>query len=138
MVAMPGLNTAVSGLQAAQTQFSVSADNVANARSVAAEKVDGPAMDDSGRPLFRAGRTTLEAQETGGVRARVEPVRPTSVQRYAPDAPDANAQGVVNRPNVSYVRETATQIGAQAQFSANLATVETRDAMTERLLDVTG
>ncbi len=138
MAGIAALNTAQSGLQAAQTQLRVSANNVANARSVAPAKVDGPATDDTGRPLFRAGRTTLQAQEAGGVRANVEPVRPTSVQRYQPDAADANAQGMVNRPNVSYVRETTAQIGAQAQFSANLATVETHDEMTERLLDVTG
>jgi flagellar basal-body rod protein FlgC len=138
MAAIPGLNTAVSGMHAARTQVNVAADNLANARSVAPAKADGPATDGAGRPLFRAGRTTLQAQETGGVRAAVEPVRPTSVQRYQPDAADANARGMVNRPNVSYVRETAAQIGAQAQFSANLATVETGDEMTERLLDVTG
>lgn len=138
MPSIPGLNTAVSGLQAAQTQLRVSADNVANARSVAAPQADGRATDDSGRPLFRPGRTTLQAQEAGGVRAGVESVRPPSVERFEPDAPDANAQGVVNRPNVSFVRETTTQIAAQAQFDANLATVRTSDEMTESLLDVTG
>ncbi len=138
MAAIPGLNAAVSGLQAAKTRVNVAADNVANARSVAPAKADGPATDEAGRPLFRAGRTTLQAQEAGGVRAVVEPVQPTSVQRYQPDAADANAQGLVNRPNVSYVRETAVQIGAQAQFAANMATVEASDEMTERLLDVTG
>lgn len=137
MAGIAALNTAVSGLQAARTQLRVSADNVANARSVAAAKVDGPATDDAGRPLFRAGRTTLQAQESGGVRAQAEPVRPTSVQRYQPNAPDANAEGLVNRPNVSYVRETTTQIAAQAQFNANLAALRTGDEMAESLLDVT-
>jgi flagellar basal-body rod protein FlgC len=136
MPTINGLNTAVSGLQAAQTQLSVSANNVANVRSVAAEDVRGPAQDDAGRNLFRPGRTALQAQETGGVRAGVEPVRPPSVERYNPDAPDANAEGLVNRPNVSLVQETATQIKAQAAFNANLATVETSDEMTEKLLDV--
>ena len=136
MPTVNGLNAAVSGLQAAQKQVNVSANNVANIRSVAAEDVRGPAQDDAGRNLFRAGRTALQAQETGGVRASVEPVRPTSVERFQPDAPDANDEGLVNRPNVSLVQETASQIKAQAAFNANLATVETSDELTEQLLDV--
>lgn len=135
MSTIGGLNTAVSGMRAAQTTLRASADNVANARSVAAPSVDGPAQDDAGRNLFRPSRTTLEAQSSG-VRATVSPVDPPSVQRFAPDATDANDKGFVNRPNVSLAGETVTQVEARAQFSANLATVETADEMTERLLDI--
>jgi flagellar basal-body rod protein FlgC len=136
MVAINGLGPAVTGLQSARQQLQVSANNVANLRSVAAETVDGPARDEAGRSLFRPGRTVLEAQETGGVRASVQPVDPPAVPRVEPDAADADAEGLVNRPNVSLVEETATQIKARAQFAANLATVETSDEMTERLLDI--
>lgn len=137
MSVIGGLGTAVSGLKAAQTQLNVSADNVANARSVGAEKLEGPARSEDGRNLFRPSRTTLAAQENGGVRAGTAPVQPTSVQRFSPDAADANAEGLVNRPNVSLVQETATQIRAQTQFAANLATVRAADEMAGETLDIT-
>ena len=133
---IPGLGPATSGLQAAQTRVQTSAANVANARSVGAESADGPARPDDGRTTFRPQRTVQTPTETGGVRTSTEPVRPASVQRFDPDAPSANDQGLVNRPNVSFVQETVTQIEARAQFSANLATIDRANEATESLLDI--
>ena len=133
---IPGLGAATSGLNAAQTRVQTSAANVANARSVGAEDADGPARTDEGRNAFRPQRVVQEASETGGVRTDTAPVRPTSVQQFRPDAPDANDRGLVNRPNVSFVQETTTQIEARAQFSANLSTIDRATEMRESLLDI--
>ncbi|SDG25239.1 flagellar basal-body rod protein FlgC [Limimonas halophila] len=133
---IPGLGPATSGLQAAQTRLQTSAANVANTRSVGAEDADGPARTEQGRNAFRPQRVVQQASETGGVRTDTAPVRPTSVQQFQPDAPSANDQGLVNRPNVSFVQETVTQIEARAQFSANLTTIDRATEMRDSLLDI--
>jgi len=124
MSSIGALNTAVTGMQAARTQMGVSASNVANARSEAATST-GPDADG-----FQPRRTVREAQPGGGVRAATQAVEPPSVPQ-----PTANGE-IEQRPNVSMVRESVTQIEARAQFSANLNAVTTADEMTASLLDM--
>ncbi len=130
------ISNAVSGLQAASRRFENSANNVANLRSVAAPKVEGPATDDQGNPLFRPGRTLDISAPTGGVQSTRALVDPSAVQQYDPTAPDADADGLVNRPNVDLVQETADRIAGQRQFEANLATVRAADEMLKATLDI--
>jgi flagellar basal-body rod protein FlgC len=136
MVGITGFGAAVSGLRVAQTQLQVSANNVANVRSIAAPSLDSPAQDAAGRNLFVPRQTAIQAQEFGGATASTVPVDPPSVRRVEPDAVDADAEGLVNRPNVSLDQEIVTQIRARAAFEANLATIETADEMAESLLDI--
>lgn len=136
MAITSGISSALSGLLAAENRFRTSADNVANIGSVAAPSTDGPARDDNGDPLFRPARAVDQTTADGGVRSGQRLVDPSSVQLYDPTAPDADAEGLVNRPNVSLDREVTDQIAAQRQFEANLATVRTADALYESLLDI--
>lgn len=127
---------ALSGLQAAQTRLGVSANNVANQRSVAAESLEGPTRDAAGNRLFQPQRVVAESAPGGGVRAQVQPVDPPSVQQFRPEAADADAEGLVNRPNIDLVGERVTQIQAQRAFEANLRSIEVADALAGDLLDI--
>lgn len=130
------ISNAVSGLQAATRRFENSASNVANLRSVAAPTVAGPATDDQGNSLFRPGRTVDVSAPTGGVQSTRLLVDPSAVQEFDPTAPDADADGLVNRPNVDLVQETADRIASQRQFEANLATVRAADELLKATLDI--
>ena len=130
------LSSALSGVHAAERRFCNSANNVANLRSVAAPSVDGPATDADGRNLFRPARSVDQSAATGGVRSSQLLVDPSSIQEYGPSAADADADGLVNRPNVDLVRETADQIAGQRQLEANLATIRTADELLKSPLDI--
>lgn len=130
------ISSALSGVLAAGRRLDNSAGNVANIRSVAAPGVDGPATDDAGNPLFRPGRTVDVTSATGGVQSNRLLVDPSAVQEYDPSAPDADGDGLVNRPNVDLVRETADQITGQRQFEANLATIRAADELLRATIDI--
>ena len=134
------LNTALSGAQAASQRFGVSAENVANLRSVANPSTDPnrETTDPEGRTLFNPTRAVDQTTASGGVRSTRQLVDPSAVQQYDPTASDANADGIVNRPNVSIEQEVVSQISAQRQFEANLATIKAADELTESTLDILG
>lgn len=114
------LNSAVSGLRAAGKRLEVSASNVANARS----------------EDYTPGRVVQAALASGGTRADAVPVTPATVPSYEPTSPAADANGVVQRPNVSLETEAIEQIIAQRSFEANLRTIETAERMSRALLDI--
>lgn len=131
-----GINIGLSGLESATRRFDNSARNVANIQSVAVQDAASPRVDAEGRDLFVTRRSIDTPTDFGGVRSTQQLTNPVSVQQFDPDAPDANADGLVNRPNVSFEREAVDQIAAQAQFEANLATVRTADELFEATLDI--
>ena len=133
-----GIYSALSGATAATRRFDNSAANVANLESVSAPNGSTASVDAAGNPLFRPQRSVDSTTATGGVRSTQQLVDPTSVQRYDPDAPDADGEGLVNRPNVSLENEVVDQIAAQKQFEANLATIRTADELFESTLDILG
>lgn len=138
MAISDGIYSALSGATAATRRFDTSASNVANLESVAAPRGTTETTDAAGNSLFRPQRTVDSTTATGGVRSTQQLVDPVSVQRYDPDAPDADGEGLVNRPNVSLEREAVDQITAQRQFEANLATIRTADELFESTLDILG
>ena len=130
------LSSAVSGALASDRRFATSANNVANLRSVAAPSAQGPAVDGNGSPLFRPARSVDQTTATGAVRSGTLLVDPSSVQEYDPSAADADANGLVNRPNVDLSRETVEQIAGQRQFEANLATIRAADDLLRATIDI--
>jgi flagellar basal-body rod protein FlgC len=131
------INFALSGAVAATRREEVAASNIANIRSRAPARGSEATQAEDGAPLFRAGQVVESSVEGGGVRARVTAIDPTSIQQFEPDAPDANAEGAVNRPNVDLAREQTNQILAQRSFEANLKVVQTASDLEKALLDIT-
>lgn len=122
----------VSGLNAQAKRLGVSAQNVANITSTGVRS-DPPAADDDG---YVPQRVVATAETGGGVRAQSVPVSPPSTFTYDPGAPDADAEGVVARPNVSLEQETVNQIEAKRVYEANLRVIEAIDETVGELLDI--
>jgi flagellar basal-body rod protein FlgC len=130
------ISNALSGAVAAARREEVAASNIANLRSRGAPRDSDATTAADGTPLFRPGQVVETSNAGGGVRASVVAVDPTSIQQYDPDAPDANAAGVVDRPNVDLGDQQAQQIVAQRAFEANLKVVQTADDLLESVLDI--
>jgi flagellar basal-body rod protein FlgC len=122
---------AASGLAAQSQRLAVSADNVANVRSLGlrADRSNAAAG------AYEAKQTQMTSIPGGGVRAEAVPVSPPSYESYEPTDPDADASGLVPRPNVSLEREVVTQIEAARAYQANLQTIKAQDRMLGDLLD---
>ena len=114
------LHSAVSGLRAASKRLEVSASNTVNAQS----------------ENYTPGRVVQTALVLSGVKAEAIPVSPPTVPVYDPQSPTADADGIVQRPNVALESEMVEQKLAQRAFEANLRTVETADRMTKTVLDI--
>lgn len=127
-----GFAISVSGLMAQSKRLAVSADNVANMRSRGVDP-DGPQQQPG---AFQPKRVQDVTTSGGGVRGEVRPVSPASVETYEPSSPDANSEGLVNRPNVNLAEELVTQIQAQRAYEANAAAIRTQDEVTDTLLDI--
>ena len=127
-----GFANSLSGLMAQSKRLAVSADNIANMRSRGIDP-DGPAEQPG---AYRPKQVQDVAVEGGGVRGEVLPVRPPSVETFEPSSPDADAQGLVDRPNVNLAEELVTQIQAQRAYEANAAAIRTQDEVLDSLLDI--
>ncbi len=130
------ITNALSGAVAAARREEVAASNIANLRSRGAPRASDATTAADGTPLFRPGEVQETTNGGGGVRATVRAVDPTSIQQFEPDAPDANAEGFVDRPNVDLGQQQANQIVAQRAFEANLKVIQTADELEKALLDI--
>lgn len=122
---------AASGLAAQSKRLAVSADNVANVRSLGL-KAD---RSNAAAGAYEPKQTALSSVQGGGVKAQAVPVDPPSYQAYEPNDPDADASGLVPRPNVSLEREVVTQIEAVRAYQANVQIIKAQDRMLGSLLD---
>ena len=143
MSLISAIGGALSGAIGATERFSNSANNVANQRSIAAPNAPlvpngtpEPQTDAAGNPLFRPSRTQNVDLSNGGVRTSTLLANPVSIQEYQPDASDADADGLVNRPAVSAETEVVDQLSARRALEANLATVRTADELLEEIIDI--
>ncbi len=137
------ISTAASGLMAASAMLGASASNVANARTRGAVPSTPPTQPvssgaSSGQPGVYQALTTVRTALPGsqGVATSFAPRLPSYGLEYEPDAPFANAQGMVAAPNVDPVTEAVDQIEARRSFEANLATMRAAGEMERSLLDV--
>ena len=123
------MGIAVSGLMAASKRLDNSANNVANISSASNAS--------TGREAFKPQQVTQTSLATGGVRSGLQASEPSSFAVYQPDSVQADAQGIVNYPNVSLEREVVDQQLAKYDYKANLKVIERTDDMMEDLLNIT-
>jgi flagellar basal-body rod protein FlgC len=55
---------------------------------------------------------------------------------YDPDHPDADAEGMVEMPNVNVVEEMVNMMTAQRSFEANVQAFATLRDMSQRAIDL--
>lgn len=125
------INSALSGLHAAGKRIQVSAENVANQHSTRT-RVNGQVTSQPYAPK----RVEQIAQPNGGVEARVQDINPATTAVYAPDHPDADANGNLSLPNVSLENEVVEQKLASYDYKANLRTLKVQDELEKSLLNI--
>lgn len=128
---LDSIKTALSGLLAAQNTLYSVADNVANASDVSRVK---PQAGDA--PTFQPIDTVQTTTTTGTVSSTFTPVTPASVTVPDSSSPLANADGLVNVPNVDLGTQLTTAITAKVAFAANAKVIETAKKMQQTLLDI--
>lgn len=120
----PILSKALSGLQAATTRVSVSANNVANALT------SRPASAPEG--VFRAQRAVAQSAPGGGVAISVQDRAPATVSGPDPSVPG----GVSVFPNVDFVEEAVEQNLAVASYRANAALIRVQQEIDDAVIDI--
>jgi len=58
------------------------------------------------------------------------------IRRYEPGAPDANAQGYVEVPNINPIEEEVNLMGAARSYQANVSAVEATKNMISSALEI--
>ena len=129
---MDALNTALSGLKAAQTRLAVSANNVANSQSTT-QVVNGQTVNKPYVPQT----VDQQSQNAGGVTTTLRDVAPPSVPVFAPENPASGEDGILQLPNVNLETEVANQLLASNNYKANLAVMRRANETYESLLDIT-
>ncbi len=115
---------ALSGMQAAERRFAVSADNVVNARTSSPVGAVEPA--------YRAQIVDQVSVTGGGVTTQVRPKVPATY--VAPD-PHGESPGR-EYPNVDLAAEFVEQKLAVHSYKASVAMLRTKDEMDEALFDI--
>ncbi|MCI5049126.1 MAG: hypothetical protein MRY32_02170 [Rickettsiales bacterium] len=119
-------------MYASTKRLSNSSNNIANIHSttslVKGEKVNEP---------YKPNDVIQSSQSSGGVRAEERVRANPTVSYYQPGHPSADAEGVVDYPNVNLDEELVNTEIATYDFKANAKVIKAADEMTEDLLDIT-
>ncbi len=135
---IPSLSSSTAALDAESTRLEIISQNIANANTTR-----GP----DGHPYQRQQvifESVLEqARSAGGGQGVLAP-RVASIRKdptpgaavYQPGHPDADANGMVQLPNVNVYEEMADMIVASRTYEANLAVVKNGRAMALQALSI--
>lgn len=139
---------AMSGMRAATARLEASAENTANAQVQG--QVPGadaaPAVNPAATPIprvYRPIRANMQALPSngfdgsgGGVEASFQPAEPGYFLTYDPQAPGADADGMIANPNVDLASERLEQMQASAQYRMSAILAQTADEMEQTALDI--
>ncbi|MCG6204674.1 flagellar basal body protein [Rhodopseudomonas sp. HC1] len=128
---------AVSGLNAATRRLEVSASNIANQQSTGALPGPNGSLPPGAPQPYRPLQVNQTAVPGGGTQTSVTTTSPATVPVSDPQAPFANADGLVAAPNVDLAQEFIGQMVAKYSYAANLATLKADRDMSKALLDAT-
>ena len=139
---MIGANVAVSGMTAAAKRVDVAAANIVNARDTGppeeakVKPVGGPSPPSAANDeLYRPRDVVQTTVEGGGTRAEERLRDPSAVTEFAPDDPNAGADGTVARPNVDIASEFVDITLAQRAYEAAIKAFQTRDQILGTTID---
>jgi flagellar basal-body rod protein FlgC len=142
------------GLKAQRLRLDVAAENLANAEttrtpeggpyhpktvvfSAVQPKPEPPRLSFSSLLDQARELPTPERSEPGPeLQARVAEVADPVTSEYAPGHPDADAQGVLLKPNINPVDEMLTLIKATRAYEANATAMDAAKEMISRALDL--
>jgi len=134
---IPGISITASALDAEKTRMDIVGQNIANAQTT-----HGP----DGKPYQRklvSFETVLQAAGApqdplaGGVKVAAVKNDPTPGPAvYNPQHPDADANGMVQMPNVNLAFEMVDLISSSRAYEANLAVVKNAKQMAHKALSI--
>ena len=135
---MPGVDSAASALQAEKTRMEVIGQNIANANTTRTDG-GGPYMRQTVRfetyLKDQMGVNPNDSSQLVRVSEIVPDPRPPR-EIYHPGHPDANADGIVQYPNVRVHEEMADLISSSRAMEANLAIIRTSRSMALQTLRI--
>jgi flagellar basal-body rod protein FlgC len=131
------LSIAVSGMTAASRRLDVVARNVANMTTNGPLPSAGPDIVAAYPAAYVPKRVDQVETPGGGTRAIVRDVSPAYVALPDPDAPYADADGLVAAPNTDFVGNAVELLIARYTFAANAQVVRSYSQMMKSLLDIT-
>ncbi len=123
-------NIAVSGFQAAERRLANSANNVANQNTTGSTDATAP------RQVFIPQDVVQQSAEAGGVTTQTRERTPATTSVYAPEDPAADANGLIQAPNVSPERELIDQQFASYDAKANLKSLKAYNETVEEVLNI--
>ena len=127
-----GISAALSGYDAAMTRLDVSASNIANQSSTQRTDQNGGTVNAPYVPQ----QVVQSSNANGGVTTSTQPVNPASVSQYDPSNPGANAQGIVQTPNVDLAQQLINTNVASYDAQANLKMIQTQNDMMQQVLNI--
>jgi flagellar basal-body rod protein FlgC len=127
-----GISTALSGYNAAISRLDVSASNIANQSSTQSTDQNGGTVSTPYVPQ----QVIQSSNASGGVSTSTKPVTPASVSQYDPTNPGADAQGMLQVPNVDLAQQLINSNIAGYDALANLKVVKAQDEMMQQSLNI--
>lgn len=124
-------SSAVSGMNAAIERLSCVASNIANASSRGK-------LPDKEHPVatsYVPKDVVAQATVTGEVQTQIVDRTPSYRPMYDPQAPDANAQGLVAEPTVDIAAEIVQALIAETTYKANAKVIGIEKKRQDSLLD---
>lgn len=113
------IQTALSGLFAATKRVEAGAHNIANMHTNGA-----------------AAQTVRQTAQDGGVRAEIVQKNPPFTPTYHPGSPFADAQGMVQAPNVDLAEEAVNMTLAETAYKANIKVMQAAQDMQDEALNI--
>lgn len=142
-----GIDAAASGLTAERLRMDVISNNIANANTTRTEnggayKRRFVVFEPRTREPKSFEQTLMRA--VGLSKQTGEGVRATAIMEdntqgpmvYDPSHPDANAEGYVEKPNVSIVAEMVDMITAQRAYEANTTLINAAKGMASKAMEI--
>ena len=133
------VDIAASGLVAQRARMATAASNLANAETTRTPEGGpyrrrDPILESKsiGSPFANSLERAMTSVEVGGVQVD----RSAGTTRYDPGHPDADADGYVELPNVSVVRELSNVMSAGRSFEANLVIIKKARDMADAAMQV--
>lgn len=128
-----GINTALSGFQAAQKRLEAASSNIANQFSTRTRDQDG--VETVAPPPVL--EVVQSSQAEGGVRAEIRGSDRAPFKAFDPQNPDADENGQVSTPRVDTAEEIVKSKIATYDAQANLKSIKVQDDLFKSLLDIT-
>lgn len=129
------IDIAVSGLRAQRVRMNVIANNIANAQST---RTPGGGPFRRQLAIFRGHQLmpTLAPEKFGvSVKEIIDDTSPFR-QIYDPSHPDANADGIVEFPNVNLAIEMIDLLSAQRAYESNVDVILSARRMVQKALEI--